>query len=61
VAVARQRRGKHVSVATNKYAIMEEFLEAVFYMVHAEVILCGHQWSREFSMKSKSAVEKLYC
>jgi hypothetical protein len=31
-AVARQRRGKHVSVATNKLAIIWELLEEVFPM-----------------------------
>jgi hypothetical protein len=28
-AIAKQRRGKHVSIATNKYATIEELLEAV--------------------------------
>jgi hypothetical protein len=37
-AIARQWRGKHMSMATNKYATTEEPLDAVFYAVRAKVI-----------------------
>jgi hypothetical protein len=37
-AIGRHWRGKHVSVAINKRATIEELLEAVFYAVLAKVI-----------------------
>jgi hypothetical protein len=32
VAIARQRRGKHASAATNQHATIEQLLEAVFFI-----------------------------
>jgi hypothetical protein len=36
-SVTWQRLGKHIPMATNAHATIEEPLEAVFYMVYANV------------------------
>jgi hypothetical protein len=42
-AIARQRRGKHVSTATNQHVIIEELSEAVFSVWSSPILYSEDQ------------------